>query len=89
MEEKKVCAACGQEKPVGEFWKNKWGVTDTCRACAVKKQNEKKKPKLEKRRLDKLADYTPRELLVELKRRGYKWEKMVVVTEQVVDFYKI
>ena len=87
--ETKKCAICGKEKPLGEFWKNKWGYTNTCRECAVQKQNITRTPKIEKRRLDALTDYTPRELLAELKRRGYKWEKMVLITEQVIDYYKI
>ena len=36
-----------------------------------------------------LSDYTPRELLEELKRRGYVWDKMWVVTKQYVEFNKI
>jgi len=34
-----------------------------------------------------LAKFTARELLAEIKRRGYKWEKMTIVQE--VDFNKI
>ena len=36
-----------------------------------------------------LADYTPREMLEELKRRGYVWDKMWVETRQFVEYGKI
>lgn len=36
-----------------------------------------------------LSDYTPRQLLEELKRRGYVWDKMYVVTKQFVSFDSI
>ena len=98
MQETKVCTICGQEKPVSEFWKNRYGYTNHCKECAKRKkvetinrvdEIESLKKQIEDIRKLRLKDYTPRELFVELKSRGFKWERMSIITEQFVDWNKI
>ena len=84
-----ICKVCGQSKPVTEFWKNRFGVTHTCKECAKKKKAEVMKNLREKKRQSGLSDYSPRELLAELKRRGYRWKDMVVEIVQKIDYDKI
>ena len=71
--ETKICRICGQEKPLSEFPKNsqcKDGFDTRCKCCA----NAYTKANRAKRKgggNPKLADITPRELIEELKYRGY------------------
>lgn len=63
MEKLKKCSKCGRELPVSEFWKNastEDGLQTYCKECGnVYARNRKK---------------TPRELIAELKARGYTGE---------------
>ena len=67
-----ICKRCGQEKPLEEFYTNRFGIVQVCRDCVREKRNNT----IEKRRLSQralsLADFQPRELMAELKRRGYE-----------------
>lgn len=67
-----ICKRCGQEKPLEEFHNNKHGVSQVCRECARKNRNETIARKRNAERASSLADYSPRELMAELKRRGYE-----------------
>ena len=78
----KVCSACKQELPLTDFYKNaalKDGYSHYCKAC-VKEKNRKKN---EVHGLVKvytnpeLAKFQPRDLMAELKARGYTWEYML------------
>ena len=89
MEEIRICKDCGQSKPIDEFQRNRWGYTHSCKECAAKKSTEKAVIKKEQKKIDGLATYTPRELLTELKKRGYKWENMYVTIKQEIDYNKI
>lgn len=81
--ETKVCKVCGQELPLSEFRKSLRvpnGIA-TCKKCV----NEKiKKTKLFKETTgsinSELAKFTPRELIEELKSRGYKGKLYVTRT---------
>lgn len=80
--ETKVCKLCGQELPLSEFRKSPFvtnGVA-TCKKCA----SEKIKAKLFKGTTGstntELAKFTPRELIEELKSRGYKGKLYVTRT---------
>lgn len=81
--ETKVCKVCGQELPLSEFRKSLLvpnGIA-TCKKCV----NEKiKKTKLFKGTTgptnSELAKFTPRELIEELKSRGYKGKLYVTRT---------
>lgn len=73
--ETKVCKVCGKELPLSEFRKSLLvpnGIA-TCKKCVNEKR---KKTKLFKETTgstnSELAKFTPRELIEELKSRGYK-----------------
>ena len=79
--ETKVCKCCGRELPIVEFRQTKIGRVNTCNECITKHQikakADKKMRKMEgeeseKAKRARLADFTPRELMEELKRRGYE-----------------
>ena len=90
--ETKICKECGRELPIEMFHKNGWGVTNLCKDChAVKMVDGKKKKKelkelaqnAEKNKTLRLQDFTPRELIAELKRRGYTGKLEYVRTETI------
>ncbi len=76
--ETKICRICGEEKPITDFSKNnqyKDGHDTRCKCCvnAIQKANyyaRKITPKGGGN--PALADFTPRELIEELRARGYK-----------------
>lgn len=81
--ETKVCKVCGKELPLSEFRKSPFAINGiaTCKKCV----NEKiKKTKLFKETTSstntELAKFTPRELIEELKSRGYKGKLYVTRT---------
>ena len=67
-----ICKRCGKEKPLEEFYNTKYGVSHVCRECARKKRHETIDRRRNAERASSLADYSPRELIAELKRRGYE-----------------
>lgn len=80
--ETKVCKCCGQEKPLSEFRKSRLGTYNTCNECVKKNQKnghankklaEQKEIEIKNAKMMRLKDFTPRELMAELKRRGYKF----------------
>lgn len=86
--ETKKCFKCGEVKPTTEFYKNikaADGYDTYCKDCK-KSLNRKVYAKMVSKRKEEeannaLSKYTPRDLLTELKRRGYKWEKMYCLQE--------
>lgn len=81
--ETKVCKVCGQELPLSEF--RRLPFTTNCIATCKKCVGEKiKKTKLFKETTGstntELAKFTPRELIEELKSRGYKGKLYVTRT---------
>ena len=81
--ETKVCKVCGQELPLSEFRKLPFSTNciATCKKCVSEK--------IERTKLFKettgstnteLAKFTPRELIGELKSRGYKGKLYVTRT---------
>lgn len=70
MSETKICCECGMEKPVTEFKKNSrsQGYASYCKDCGLKKRRNK----FSVSEGGGLAAFTPRELIEELKRRGYR-----------------
>lgn len=79
----KTCKCCGRELPISSFKKGRWGYVSVCNECDKQHRAEHRKSRIEKakqkiedvraenRRLC-LADFEPRELIEELKRRGYE-----------------
>ena len=84
-----VCKCCGKELPLEMFRVSKLGRFQTCKDCvsenhkksiAAKKFSEQAKEEADKARRMRLSDFTPRELMAELKRRGYKFTMEFVET---------
>ena len=73
--ETKICKKCGKELPVDKFYKNKSqkdGFGYYCKDC-VNAYKSSKKANAEKVFTNPdLAKFKPRELIEELKARGYK-----------------
>ena len=79
--ETKVCKCCGKELPITEFairgirgHKGERKVTDFCKSCMAKKVANGRYNAVNKVKVMRLSDFTPRELMTELKRRGYEFE---------------
>ena len=85
----KTCSKCGRELPLENFSKcasNSDGLQRQCKEChresvrnAYYKRKEKSfgiTPPNKVFSNPELAKFQPRDLLVELKARGYTWEKM-------------
>ncbi len=78
----KVCKCCNKEKPLELFFKNRLGYTSVCKECSYQHRKDKREKKdeiaslrkqIEEKRNLSLSCYTPRELMRELKRRGYSY----------------
>lgn len=72
----KRCSRCGKEKPLSEFHKNKTmadGLHYYCKDC-VRDIQSKKCSTHKVYTNPKLAEFHPRELIAELKARGYTGE---------------
>lgn len=82
------CKRCGEEKPVTEFWRNKHGYSDVCRACALVKRVNTHLAVKDEKRISVLSEFTPRELMLELKRRGFEGQLTVTETH-IIDLAKI
>lgn len=91
----KVCTRCGRELPLSEFPKNvqcRGGHSGVCKKCKVEQMRDYRRNLAEKARLyderGGLKDYTPRELMLELSRRGY--EGVLTYTERkTIDISKL
>lgn len=86
--ETKICKVCGRELSVEHFKITRSGSrVDTCTECATKKLRENKAKKLADARQSvidmKLCNFTPRELMEELARRGYKGKLTYTRTEEI------
>lgn len=92
--ETKVCRCCGRELPISSFKNGRWGVVSVCLDCDKKHRAEKRKARLDeqKQKVEDvraenrqlcLADFTPRELMEELKRRGYDGKITYVETHTI------
>ena len=96
-EETAKCKCCGRDLPVVNFKSNpRYGRASVCNECVKKKYAASRfkkselnilREQLENARKLRLSDFTPRELLAELKSRGYKWDKMSVTMD--IDYNKI
>lgn len=96
--ETKVCKTCGKELPIKEFYPKKGaldGLQHQCKEChkeTCRRSYAKKKQHLDcyspvKTHNEELQKFTLRELLAELKARGYVWKEMTYT--QYVDYNKI
>lgn len=95
--ETQICKCCGRELPFEQFAKNAFGYTHICKECNSKNRKEAalNRKKLKQQAIDalnarnlRLSDFTPRELMEELKRRGYEGKLRFVKVEEI-DFENI
>ena len=69
----KICKCCGKRLPISDFEVYGKGHRSVCRSCRAKENPSS----------DKFNGFTSRELIEELKHRGYKGELKKVVIEVV------
>lgn len=87
--ETKICECCGRELPIENFGKGRASgvpfVHKICNECLSMKKREghakrkaerenKKEYDVEYAKKQRLSEFTPRELMQELRRRGYEGE---------------
>lgn len=81
--ETKICTTCCKEMPIEKFRKSRYGRVSVCNECVFKKRMETKESnkaakalnhdkEIEDARRLRLSQFTPRELMEELFRRGYE-----------------
>ena len=73
IEQKRYCRKCKQWLPISYFAKYGAGIRHICKAC----QHNIKNPS------EKFIDFTSRELIEELRRRGYKGKLTYVEVTEV------
>ena len=73
--ETKKCKCCGKDLPLTHFCKKGTGYRNICNACL----------RIESGATDKFKDFTSRELIDELKSRGYEGQ----LTKKVVETFKL
>jgi len=90
--ETRICKYCGNELPLENFAKNGFGYTYVCKECNSKNRKAAKKLLAEKKKQEenavnarniRLSDFQPRELMEELKRRGYEFEMTYVEVHKI------
>ena len=100
MEETKICSRCKRELPLTMYTTNrstKDGLQSHCRDCQrYYDQTRKERKKAQKEnnntlkigKYEELSRFTPRQLMEELKARGYKWDYMLEPQRQIY-YHKI
>lgn len=93
--ETKICKCCGRELPIENFKLGRNGQrVGVCTPCAVEKlrankaakrlqEAQEKERETQDARNMKLKDFTPRELMEELARRGYEGKLRFVRIEEI------
>lgn len=80
-EGKKTCKCCGRELPIEQFSMRGLGRDSMCKDCMSNRRKNSNKTKktvvelqqqVEESKKLRLSGFTPRELMEELKRRGYE-----------------
>lgn len=71
----KKCSKCGRELPVSEFYVKKKGAADGLQAWCKRCQKERVRTNYTNKPCNPdLAQFTPRQLIEELRHRGYTGE---------------
>lgn len=83
-----VCKNCGRELPIGNFKLTRSGTRAcVCTECSTAKRRANKQALIKdtelKARALRIKDFTPRELMEELARRGYKGKLTFVETHTI------
>lgn len=90
--ETKKCTKCKRELPVSEFWKNaskEDGLQDYCKHCGkeyIKNRKTSTSPASNLRKVysnPDLAKFTPKQLMEELRSRGYSGELKYTLTIKI------
>lgn len=69
----KTCVKCNRTLPIAAFRLTRWGsIANTCNECMNKGRARNKAAHEEQLRTMRLQDFSPRELMAELHRRGYE-----------------
>ena len=90
----KTCKSCGRTLDISNFKKGRWGYVSVCNECDKKHRAENRQARIDKakQKVDDvraenrqlcLADFTPRELMTELKRRGYEGTLSYIETNTI------
>lgn len=96
----KTCKCCGRELPINCFKATRWGTrVSVCTKCATQKAHDNKIRKRQEEDMAKaredakkserqkmLEQYTPRELMNELARRGYTGELTYTMKIDITNF---
>jgi len=78
---KKTCKCCGRELPIEQFSMRGLGRDTICKDCVSSRRKDRNKKlklidelqqQVEESKKRRLSEFTPRELIEELKRRGYE-----------------
>ena len=99
-QDKKSCTCCGQVKTLDHFKMTRWGKrVNVCTECASQKARDNKIRKQQEEEMAKaredakkserqkmLEQYTPRELMNELARRGYTGELTYITKIDITNF---
>ena len=99
-QDKKSCICCGQVKTLDHFKMTRWGKrVNVCTECANQKARDNKIRKQQEQEIAKaredakkserqkmLEQYTPRELMNELARRGYTGELTYTMKIDITKF---
>lgn len=99
-QDKKSCTCCGQVKTLDHFKLTRWGTrVSVCTECATQKLRDNKIRKQQEEEMEKaredakkserqkmLEQYTPRELMEELARRGYTGELTYTMKIDITNF---
>ena len=99
-QDKKSCKCCGQVKTLDHFKLTRWGTrVNVCTECANQKARDNKIRKQQEQEIAKaredakkserqkmLEQYTPRELMNELARRGYTGELTYTMKIDITKF---
>lgn len=99
-QDKKSCTCCGQVKTLDHFKLTRWGTrVNVCTECANQKARDNKIRKQQEQEMAKaredakkserqkmLEQYTPRELMNELARRGYAGELTYTMKIDITNF---
>jgi hypothetical protein len=90
--EVQVCKCCGRELSMDNFSKNAFGYTHVCKECNSRnrKAAAEKRHQLKQQAIDainakslRLKDFTPRELMAELKERGCEGKLRYVQVQEI------
>lgn len=79
--ETKTCIKCSRELPLSEFAidaRMREGHKSACKECTKAYSLERRKLKQEEKALTPLSKFTPRELIEELRARGYRGQLELV-----------